>query len=220
MYRQGRDRWRLSDVDLGGDRAQLRQEALAELAEAGGRDYRTPVVKEEADASGLVRVAVDQAGQVVDVHISSDWCDRLGSSGLGPALLAARKNAAAAMARAHGLAALAERERVAAPGPDPDGEWRPVPYAEPLSIEQVWQRLSDNEDRRYRRQKAARAAAEARPRSVGGPLGLLSGQCAGHTLVSVTADAMRAPRADTEQLRHLALELFRQAERREEEAAR
>ncbi|MEV6970440.1 hypothetical protein AB0M47_35570 [Hamadaea sp. NPDC051192] len=219
MYRQARDRWRLGEVDPGGDRAQLRQEALAELAEAGGRAYRMPVTEEVADASGLVRVAVDQAGRVVDVHISSDWCDRLGASGLGPALLEARKNAVAAMVKARALSALAEREQLASDG-DPDREWRPVPYAEPLSIEQVWQRLSDNEDLLYRRQKAVRAVAEGRPRSIGSPFGLLSGQCMGRALVSVTAEPMRAPRADTGQLRQVALDLFRQAETQEWETAR
>jgi hypothetical protein len=220
MYREGRDRWRLRDIDFSGDRAQLRREALAELAKVGGRNYRAPASNEASDDSDTVRVAVDQSGKVVDVHIRSDWRDRLGASRLGPALLDARNNAAAAMARAKCLAILAERERVAAEDHGPNRDWRPRPYVEPMTIEQVWQRLSDNEDRLYRRQKAARVAAEGRTRTVGGSLGLLSGRCEGRALVSITVEPMWVQRADTEQLRDAALELFRQAETQEREEVR
>ncbi|MEV0270418.1 hypothetical protein AB0H43_16680 [Hamadaea sp. NPDC050747] len=207
MYGEGRDRWRLREIAFGVDRAQQRQAALAELAEAGGRDYRAPATEEAGDEGGTVRVSVDQTGAVVDVHIRSDWRDRIGVGGLGPALLEARQNAVGAMARALILAGLAERERVAADGPD----WRPVPYVEPMTIEEVWQRLSDHEDQLYRRRKAARAA-ENHARPVGGLLSLFSGRCAGGRLVGITAEPMRIQQADTEQLRHAALDLFRQAE--------
>jgi len=220
MYREGRGRWRLKDIAYGEDKDQRRREALADLAKVGGRSYRAPTHEEAGDDSDTVRVAVDQAGKVVEVHIRSDWRDRLGAGGLGPAMLEARKNAAAAMARARSLGALAEQERRAAEGPEPDRDRWPLPYVEPMTIDQLWQRLSDNEDRLYRRQKAARAAAEGNTRTVGGPLGLLSGRCAGRVLVSITAEPMRVQRADTEQLRHAALELFRQAETGEWEQAR
>lgn len=218
MYREGRDRWRLRDINFGGDRARLRGEALAELAEAGGRGYRAPAGEEATDDSATVRVAVDRSGRVADVHIRSDWRDRLGAGGLGPALLQARNNAAAAMARAAGLAALAERERMTAQGGEPDRGRRPVPYVEPMTIGQVWQQLSDNENRLYQRQKAARPGADSR--TAGGALGLLSGRWEGRALVGITAEPMWVQGADTEQLRHAALELFRQSEARDSEQAR
>ncbi|NUR69394.1 MAG: hypothetical protein HOU81_01095 [Hamadaea sp.] len=215
MYREGRDRWRLRESTFG-DRARQRQAALAELTEAGGRAYRAPEREDAGDDSGIVRVTVDRSGAVVDVHIRSDWRDRIGVGGLGPALLAARENAAGAMARALVLGRLAEQERAASEGREPSRDRRPGAYAERSTIDQVWQRLSDNEDHAYRRQKAARAAAERQPRAIGGPLGLLSGRCEGGRLVGITAEPTRTRQADTEQLRHAALDLFRQAEAAEE----
>lgn len=221
MYQEGPDRWRLKDIDYGGDKAELREQAVAELAKVGGRSYRAPANEEAGDSSDTVRVAVDQANKVVDVHIRSDWRERLGAGGLGPALLEARKSAAAAMARSRAMDKLAEQERAAAEGADQDDDdWRPLPYIEPLTIDQVWQRLSDNEDKMYRTEKMRRRAAEGADRAVGGPLGLLSGRCEGRALVSITAEPTRLQHADTEQLRMAAMDLFHQAETPEWEEAR
>ncbi|NUT31846.1 MAG: hypothetical protein HOV79_02115 [Hamadaea sp.] len=219
MYQEGPDRWRLKDIDYGGDKAELREQALAELAKVGGRSYRAPSNEEAGDESDTVRVAVDQANKVVDVHIRSDWRERLGAGGLGPALIEARKNAAAAMARARAMDRLAAQEREAVDGPETD-DWKPLPYVEPLTIDQVWQRLSDNEDRMYRTTKRERAASAGETRSVGGALGLLSGRIEGRNLVSIVAEPMRLQHADTEQLRSAALDLFEQAETREWEEVR
>lgn len=80
--------------------AELRAEAaqLAEQLSAGQRDPDARFTGRDGDR--MVEIVVDGDAQVVDVHIDRDWRDRLGPSGLGPAVLGALTDAINARALA------------------------------------------------------------------------------------------------------------------------
>lgn len=213
MQPDRRDDFELRSLDFLGDEQELRAAALADLAAAGGRNYRAPRHEEAADSTNSVRVAVDQKGSVTDVNFRSDWRSELVPQRLGTALLEAHKNATSAMMNALALASLAEEERAAADGDDDEPrESTPLPEAPEPGIAEIWRMLSDVEDMMYRAEKLSRQAPADRVRTVYSPYGHFHGTCDGRTLTSITAELTLVQQADSEQLRSAALELFRQAE--------
>ena len=200
----------LPELALAGDREQMRADALAELESVGGLTYRAPPFVEVGDGTSTVRVAVDRTGAVVDVHFRSDWQRELTSSGLGKALLEARRNASVMMMNALALDALAKRERVRAGGDPEPVEPAPPPVAAVApDIREIWRRLTESEDQHYRATKAARAAREVRTLRIFS--GLLTATCEGRTITGIAVEPVLAHQAGADRLRSAAMELFQQA---------
>jgi hypothetical protein len=204
----------LRRLNFSEDEQQLRAEVRVQLDAVGGRSYQAPPYEEAGDSTNTVRVAVNRAGTVVDVHFRSDWQTELTSSALGAALLEAHRNAGSAMMNALALAALAKEERAKAEGDAGPTEPARLPEVPTLDIWQVWQRLSDVEDLMYRAGKLTREEPGHEIRTLHSRFGLLTATCEGRAITSISVDPRLAQQSSTEQLRAAAMELFQEAGQR------
>lgn len=200
----------LASVDSLGSTDELREQARR-LLPPGGGDARPPARQEATDATGAVRVVVDDRARVADVWISPRWRDRLDADGVAAAVSSAYHAAAGLAVEAHALAALAAEEAgqdlpaAAEPAQAPDA---PTHLAEWLA----WAR-GKLDDIYAERERVARIRATDRPgrRERTGPHGCFNATLQGPDLVDVTGDARRIRQADSEQLREDALDVLSDA---------
>jgi hypothetical protein len=212
MHPYGGDEFELPSLDFVGDERELRALALRDLEAVGGRNYRTPAYEEAGDATNAIRVTVDKAGLVKDVHVARDWRQQLSLHAFGHALLEAYQNARRAMMNAVALGELAEEERDGRRGEDWPDEPPAVPYVPERDIGEIWRMLSEIEDIMYRTEKLERQAGGESVRTVSSPYGYLTGRCQGRSLLSIAAELTLIQQAGPEQLRSEAVELLRQVE--------
>jgi hypothetical protein len=206
------DEWpRLSGLDVLGDDNALRAAGRLAAGRAAARRGDAPDRLVGEDATGSVRVTVDDRGRVVDVGVDRRWRERLGAQRFADGLFGAYTDAVrAAMDAAAGVALSRPPDPPRArpvpsplgsdPGPDrqPEDHWR--------WRTATWAALGEIEAELVRMRRAASATPEE---TVRGPNGLLTARRRGGGIAGVTGDTRLIAYADADQLRTDALAVLR-----------
>jgi hypothetical protein len=209
----GHDEWpRLSSLDvLGGDNA-LRAAGRLAAGQAAARrgDAADRLIGE--DATGSVRVTVDDRGRVVDVGVDRRWRERLGAERFADGLFGAYTDAVRAAMDVAAGAALSRppdppRPRSASSplGWDPGQDRQPEDHRRWQMA--TWAALGEIEAELVRMRRASAAAVPEE--TVRGPNGLLTARRSGGGVTSVTGDTRLIAYADADQLRTDALAVLR-----------
>ncbi|HEY8473785.1 MAG TPA: hypothetical protein VIL37_14280 [Natronosporangium sp.] len=205
----------LASLDWLGDPAELKARARAELAGAGVT--RPPDRLFGTDPTGAIRVDVDEHGQVTAVEIGWQWADRLDPVRLGPALLAAYRNARTTALAARVIRSILDDEpaepAVPPPAPDPapvdsagryddlDGWLREVQHG----IDRATAELAELE------RELPGGPPPPPPTEVASPGRLFRMVRQGPVIAGITADPTGVELVDPDQLGAEALGLFRAA---------
>ncbi len=212
------DEFKLASLDFMGSKAELEAKAQAALAAAGG-SYAPPEKQEGADSSGSLRVTVNRAGAVIDVHVGRDWRDSLTPDRFAAALLTAYQEAASRAAQAEGLASLV-RERAKSPAQlQREEELRSAQLQQELGstppqddnawLRATWEKIYEIDDRLHHLGRATETETQAR---VASPYGHLTATHRGGVVTGISGDTQRLASADPHQLRTEALAIFRAAQ--------
>jgi hypothetical protein len=209
----GHDNWpRLSSLDVLGDEDALRAAGRLAAGQAAARGGDAPDRHHGEDATGAVRVTVDDRGRVMDVGVDRRWRDRLGAERFPDGLFGAYTEAVRGAMDAAAGAALSRRPdppnpRPATPPPEPGPDRQPEDHWRWQTA--TWAALGEVEAELARMR---RLTADAPEETVRGPNGLLSARRSGDGVAGVTGDTRLIAYADADQLRTDALAVLRPTE--------
>lgn len=210
-------KWVLPSLEYSGDLAELEADARRQVAQAEreGPPSDRPV---GTDSTNSIWITVDADNLVESIEISRRWKDQLDSTRFGAALFEAYGDALSKALGARAIRALAAKQERSArgePAPATD-EWgeREVDVDDETWFRELQasvERLSAQLDA-YRRMAAEGGATEEYERELKSPNEMFTMRLQGPAVVAITGDVMQIRRADAEQLRLEALDLFRAAQ--------